>query len=396
MMFINAPISVVAHARGARAHRARRRARVAAVSAMASIVAHLRRFVVVPQVTLCLRGLVQPRAALQPAAYGTAPVGPGDQSMLAQRPHVRPSAMAHFVRSPDPPRPGKQDLISVPFASRGALELYYESTGDGPAALLISGQAMTLSTWWRTVPVLAESFRVVTFDNRDMGRSGHWPWPYTVAQMADDAVAVLDTAGVDRAHIYGISLGGMVAQEVALRYPDRVQALILGATTAGGPGTILARPEPLGFFVRAGAMGPEEAEWAAVPYNYGETTRRNHGDRIAQDIAHRLRNTTDALAYVHQVAAAAGHNTAGRLHEITAPTLVVHGEDDVVIPPSNGRLLAQGIPNAELKLWRGAGHLFVTDEPRADRYIADFLARHTPARPSADPAGRGGSSGAAR
>ncbi|MCW3013856.1 MAG: Lipase/esterase [Solirubrobacterales bacterium] len=269
----------------------------------------------------------------------------------------------------------------MPFASRGAFELYYETTGAGPPALLISGQAMTLAGWWRTVPVLAESFRVLTFDHRGVGRSAHSPWPFTVAQLADDAVALMDAAGAQRAHVYGISLGGMVAQEVALRYPERVQALVLGATTAGGPGTILARPEPLGFFVRAGAMGPEEAEWAAVPYNYGVQTRRHHGERIAQDIARRVPDTTDALVYVQQVAAAASHNTVGRLHAIVAPTLVVHGEDDVVIPPSNGRLLANAIPGAELKIWPGAGHLFMTDEPRADPYIAAFLERHTGAQP---------------
>jgi pimeloyl-ACP methyl ester carboxylesterase len=268
----------------------------------------------------------------------------------------------------------------LPFASRGPFQLYYESTGGGPTALLISGQAMTLAAWWRTVPVLAESFRVLTFDHRGMGRSGHSPWPYTVAQMADDAVAVMDAAGAERAHVYGISLGGMVAQELALRYPERVEALVLGATTAGGPGTILARPEPLGFFIRAGAMGPEEAEWAAVPYNYGEETRRRHGERIAEDIARRVVDTTDALAYVQQAAAAASHNTVGRLHEIAAPTLVVHGEADVVMPPSNGRLLAQAIAGSEFKLWPGAGHMFGTDEPRADPYIAAFLARHTGAR----------------
>jgi pimeloyl-ACP methyl ester carboxylesterase len=272
-----------------------------------------------------------------------------------------------------------KDGVIVPFVSRGAFELYYESTGTGPPALLISGQAMTLAAWWRTVPVLAESFRVLTFDHRGMGRSGHSPWAYTVAQMADDAAAVLEADGAERAHVYGISLGGMVAQELALRYPERVQALVLGATTAGGAGTILARPEPLGFFIRAGAMGPEEAEWAAVPYNYGEETRRRHGERIAEDIARRVVDTTDALAYVQQATAAASHNTVGRLHHIEAPTLVVHGEDDVVMPASNGRLLAQGIPGAQLKLWPGAGHLFATDEPRADPHIKGFLLSHTPA-----------------
>jgi pimeloyl-ACP methyl ester carboxylesterase len=236
---------------------------------------------------------------------------------------------------------------------------------------------MTLDSWWRTVPELARSFRVVTFDNRDMGRSSHTPWPYVVAQMADDAIAVMDAAGVERAHVYGMSLGGMVAQEVALRYPGRVGALVLGSTTAGGPAAVLAPPVPLTFFVRVGAMAPEEAEWAAVPYNYGLRTRREHGELIAQDIARRVEHQTDTVAYLHQVAAAATHNAVGRLGAIRAPTLVVAGKEDVVMPPLNGQLLAKAIPGAEFKLWPGAGHLYITDEPEADRYVRRFLLRHT-------------------
>jgi 3-oxoadipate enol-lactonase len=265
----------------------------------------------------------------------------------------------------------------MPVASNGGAGLYYESEGSGPAVLLVSGQGMTLAGWWRTVAVLSRSFRVLSYDHRDMGRSSRTPWPYLVPQMADDAMAVLDAAGVEHAHVYGISLGGMVAQEIALRYPRRVDALVLGATTAGGPGAILADPQPLTFFVRVGGMAPEEAEWAAVPYNYGLQTRRKHGQRIADDIARRLEQPTDMLAYLHQVAAAATHNTVGRLGSIAIPTLVVHGEDDKVIPSANGRLLADTIPGAELKLWPGAGHLYTTDEPAADRHIERFLVRHT-------------------
>jgi pimeloyl-ACP methyl ester carboxylesterase len=265
----------------------------------------------------------------------------------------------------------------MPIARNGAVELYYESVGTGPAVLLISGQAMTLDAWWRTVPELCDSFQVLTFDNRDVGRSSRWPLPYAVAQMADDAIAVLDAARVERAHVYGISLGGMVAQELALRYPERTWALVLGATTAGGPEAVLPRPQPLTFFVRVGAMAPEEAEWAAVPYNYGLRTRRQHGQRIAEDIAKRVQHHTDTLPYLHQVAAAASHNTVGRLGSIRAPTLVVHGEEDLVMPPRNGEMLANAIPGAEFKLWPGAGHLYVTDEPEADRYIRRFLVGHT-------------------
>jgi pimeloyl-ACP methyl ester carboxylesterase len=133
----------------------------------------------------------------------------------------------------------------------------------------------------------------------------------------------------------------------------------------------------LTFFTRVGAMGPEEAEWAAVPYSYGEPTRRAHGDRIAEDIAHRLRHPSSALAYLHQVAAAASHSTQARLAAITAPTLVVHGAKDMLQSPQNALVLAQAIPGATLRLWPEAGHLYVTDEPAADDEVARFLERHS-------------------
>jgi 3-oxoadipate enol-lactonase len=262
----------------------------------------------------------------------------------------------------------------MPTTNNGAVDLYWESAGRGPPVLLIAGQGMTLDAWWRTVPMLAGSFRLLAFDNRDVGRSSRLPWPYGVIQMVDDAVAVLDAAGIGRAHIYGISLGGMVAQELALRHPHRVDALVLGATTAGGPESVLAEAQPLTFFVRVGAMAPEEAEWAAVPYNYSVRTRRRHGKRISEDIARRVEHQTDSLAYLHQVAAAATHNAAGRLRQIQAPTLIVHGQEDKIIPLQNAHQLAKGIPCAELKVWPDAGHLYITDEPQADLYVRQFLA----------------------
>jgi pimeloyl-ACP methyl ester carboxylesterase len=264
----------------------------------------------------------------------------------------------------------------MPFANDRSVDLYYESAGYGPPVLLVSGQGMTRSAWWRTVPVLARRFRVLSFDNRDTGRSKHSAWPYTVAQMADDAMAVLDAAGEERAHVYGMSLGGMVAQEIALRHPDRVAALVLGSTTPGGVQAVLPDLRTLTFFVRVGWMGPEEAEWAAVAYKYGEATRRERGFLIAEDIAHRDGFPVDALTYLHQMGAASSFNPMGRLRDIAAPTLVVHGEQDVVVPPANARRLAEAIPDSELMIWPGAGHLYATDEPRADRAIMRFLLRH--------------------
>jgi 3-oxoadipate enol-lactonase len=272
----------------------------------------------------------------------------------------------------------------MPVASNGAVELHWESFGEGPAVLLVAGQGMTVNGWWSTIPVLSRSFRVLAFDNRDTGRSSRSPWPYSAAHMAADALAVLDAAGEQRAHVYGISLGSLVAQEIALRYPDRVQALVLGASSAGGFAAYKPSPSSFAqtFLVRAGAMGPEEAEWAAVPYTYAEKTRRLHPERIVEDIGHRVGSPPDPLAYLHQAGAVAAHDAYERLNRLSAPTLVVHGEQDVFIPPANALVLAERIPGAELKLWPDAGHMYPIDEPRADEEIAQFLLRQSAGRPA--------------
>jgi pimeloyl-ACP methyl ester carboxylesterase len=262
----------------------------------------------------------------------------------------------------------------MPVARSGDTELYWESTGAGAPVLLVMGLGMNATGWWRTVPVLAERFRVLAFDNRGVGRSARPPGPYSAAEMADDAVAVLDAAGEASAHVYGISLGGMIAQEIVLRHPHRVRRLVLGCTTPGGPHAVPADPPTLQFFERRGRMPAEEAVWASVPYNYGPATRRDHGERIAQDIAQRLRFPIESEPYRAQLAAALGHDTHDRLGAIAAPTLVIHGTEDVMVRPANGRLLAERIRDARLVEGPGAGHLYFTDAPELDRAARDFLA----------------------
>ena len=262
----------------------------------------------------------------------------------------------------------------MPRARNGTVSLHYESTGAGAPVLLVMGLGMNATGWWRTVPTLAAAgLSVLTFDNRGVGRSDRPPGPYTTAVMADDAIAVLDAAAVRRAHVYGISLGGMIAQEIALRHPDRIARLVLGASTPGGNGAIPADAETLEFFQRRGRMPAEEAVWASVPYNYSIQTRAQRGDRIAQDIGWRLRYPIESQPYAAQLAAALSHDTYDRLVRIRAPTLVVHGQEDVMVPPANGRLLANLIPDARLFELRGAAHLYPTDEPNADHDVATFL-----------------------
>jgi 3-oxoadipate enol-lactonase len=251
--------------------------------------------------------------------------------------------------------------------------LHWESTGSGAPVLMIMGLGLSGGAWWRTVPVLSRHLRVITYDNRGVGRSRSLVHSYTTEAMADDAVTVLDAAGLERAHVYGFSLGGMVAQQLALRHPARVRSLVLGATHAGGPRAVPPDADVLDFFRRRPAMPAEDAARASVPFNYGERCRREHADRIAEDIRRRLAHPFPEEAYRAQLWAAALHNCQPRLGRIEAPTLVVHGRHDRMIPVANAEILAAGIPGAQLRILEDAGHLYPTDEPGVDAAIAEFL-----------------------
>ena len=265
------------------------------------------------------------------------------------------------------------------------MELHWESIGEGEPVLLVMGLGMNATGWWRTVPVLAERFRVIAFDNRGVGRSARPPGPYSVAQLADDAAAVLDHAGEPSAHVYGISLGGMIAQQLALRHPDRVRSLVLGATTTGGDHAVPASQDVQDFLRLRERMTAETAVWASVPINYAPQTRLEHGNRIAEDIAQRLRFPIEREPYAAQLAAALAHDAYDRLPEIHAPTLVVHGTEDVLIPVGNAEVLGARIRGAEVRTYAGAAHLYFTDDERIDRDVRDWLSARTSRDPSAPP-----------
>jgi 3-oxoadipate enol-lactonase len=254
-----------------------------------------------------------------------------------------------------------------------AAGLHWDSHGDGPPVLLIMGLGLSGGAWWRTVPVLSRRFRVITFDNRGVGRSRSFTYACTTEALADDAVSVLDAAEVESAHVYGISLGGMVAQQLALRHPRRVDSLVLGATHPGGPRAVAPDSEVLEFFGRRPDLPQEEAAWASVPYNYGPVCRRRHGSRIAEDIAQRLAHPFPADAYRAQLYAAGVHNCLGRLSRIQVPTMIVHGRHDRLIPVENAELMAARLPHAELVILEHSGHLYPTEQPDVDEAISAFM-----------------------
>src|SRR5215470_1386849 len=162
----------------------------------------------------------------------------------------------------------------MPYTVNDGNRIYWEEHGAGEPILLIMGLGYTLDMWHRTVPLLSRHYRTILFDNRGVGRSDSPPGPYSIPQMAGDAAAVITAAACDRVHVFGVSMGGMIAQEFALAFPDRVVSLILGCTAAGGPQAIPAEPEVLAALGARALMTAEEGIQAMVPFIYDEATPR--------------------------------------------------------------------------------------------------------------------------
>src|SRR6266700_1978649 len=160
------------------------------------------------------------------------------------------------------------------FVENQVARIYWDGRGQDEPILFIMGLGYPSAMWHRTRPALAARYRTIALDNRGAGRSDTPPGPYSIRLMASDAAAVLDTAGIESAHVFGVSMGGMIAQEFALRYPTRVRSLILGCTAAGGPTAVRAEPESIQMLMRREKMSPEQAAEAAVPFIYDPTTPR--------------------------------------------------------------------------------------------------------------------------
>ena len=259
----------------------------------------------------------------------------------------------------------------MPFTTNQGARIYWDEEGQGEPLLLIMGLGYSSVAWHRTRPVLAKKFTAIAFDNRGVGRSDAPVGPYPIVLMASDAAAVLDAAGVESAHILGLSMGGMIAQEFALQYPQRVRSLILGCTASGGPTAVRAEPEATQMLMARGKMTAEEAAQAAIPFIYHPLTPQAW---IDEDLNVRRPWFPHPDAYTAQLQGILAWEAYSRLSQIGAPTLVIHGESDRLVHPGNGKLIAEKIPGAKLVLLPRASHIFTTDQPQAaHEAIMEFL-----------------------
>ena len=262
----------------------------------------------------------------------------------------------------------------MPFALNDGTRIYWEEHGSGEPILLIMGLGYTLDMWHRTTPVLSRHYRTILFDNRGVGRSDCPPGPYSIPAMAGDAAAVLNGAGCDRAHVFGVSMGGMIAQEFAMAWPERVISLILGCTAAGGPEALRAEPRVMSALNARAVLTPEEGIRAMIQYIYDDATPQQ---RIEEDLEIRRRTYPKTTSYLAQIAGIVAFESYSRLPGLEVPTLVIHGQNDRLVPAGNGELIAGRIPGARLVLLKNASHIFITDqEQEAHKAIIDFLREH--------------------
>src|SRR5208282_3455753 len=268
---------------------------------------------------------------------------------------------------------GIRSETSMPFVENQGAKIYWDAEGKGEPVLLLMGLGYPSALWHRSRPVLSQHFRTIAFDNRGAGLSEVPAGPYSIATMASDAAAVLDAAGVSTAHVFGMSMGGMIAQEFALQYPSRTRSLILGCTSAGGPSAVRAERHVTNI-LKARNMSPEQARKAILPYIYDAATPR---DKIDEDTSLRQKWAASSEGYSAQLQGILAWEGYSRIAQIAAPTLVIHGKSDALVPPGNGELIAGRIPGAKLLLLEQASHLFLTDQTQvANTEIVEFLLSH--------------------
>jgi len=258
----------------------------------------------------------------------------------------------------------------------GSHTVYYDEFGAGHPLIFISGLGGTRLSWWKQIDPFAKKFRVLNLDNRDAGDSALGTAPYTIADMADDVAGVIKKLNLGRAHIVGISMGGMIAQELAIRHSELVDKLVLVGTTAGGPTGVNAKPEIAALLMRT--EGDVETRVRRTFTTIaGEGHMAKHPEDLDEIVKNSLAKPMSLESYQRQLGACMVHfqkGTADRLAQITAPTLVVHGDCDPLIPYPNGKYLAEHIKGARLVTFPGVGHISMIEAPeRFNREVIEFL-----------------------
>ncbi|MRR17518.1 MAG: alpha/beta fold hydrolase [Deltaproteobacteria bacterium] len=254
------------------------------------------------------------------------------------------------------------------------INIYYETYGTGEPLVLIMGLRRNLTWWYRQIPELSRHYRVVVFDNRGAGRSDKPVMEYSISLFADDTAGLMDALGIPKAHILGISMGGYIAQELALRHPDKVRSLLLGCTSCGGSRAVLMSEERTKKFTANEGLTPAEILRKDMDIYFSDGFIANHPDEVKEFIEISLQYYQPADAFLRQFAACLKHNTADRAGGIRVPVLIATGDDDPLVPQANSLVLTELLPEAKLVVFPGRRHCFFIEEAETfNRQALEFF-----------------------
>ncbi len=268
----------------------------------------------------------------------------------------------------------------MPTIRSNEIDIYYEEHGAGEPLVLIMGWGGNAATWMPQIPGLAKHYRVIAFDNRGAGRTSAPDKPYSIDQMATDTVGLLDALGVRTAHVFGVSMGGMIAQELVLAHPERVSTLMLGCTSAGSSQAAGAEQlqQDITAFKETAKDHTPDAEWFSdfMKLLWTEEALARSDDHMQDFVLSLIRHPPTPHGMLRQAAAIADHSTYERLPQIHCPTLVITGTEDPLIAPRNSGILADRIPGAELRAFPGFKHAFHLElADLVNSLIVDFIRR---------------------
>ena len=262
----------------------------------------------------------------------------------------------------------------MPFHRMNGIQVYYEEQGSGYPVLLIQGLGYPSGMWFMQVPALSRRFRTIVMDNRGVGKSDKPDEEYTVSLMASDVGELLYSLGIPKAHVVGVSLGGYIAQELALNHPDLVDRLVLMATSCGSPRYLELTKALWDEIAKLAGLPPEQIIRQGMFFAATERFLRDFPELIERSVGIRMENLQPLYAFIRQSNAATSFDSRDRAHLIRQPTLILAGAQDRVMPLVLTEELAKKVPQAQFKVFPNAAHLLFLEEADAvNRVLLDFL-----------------------